>query len=111
MSTSGLVVEYISAIDVTRARFPADACSHSWLLALQLALATLLQLLRRLPCLSYVCGSNCAKQDKVTADKAAWDCCLAESMPRPRLWHIPQRPKQCTATSCRHALPGGGGWM
>ena len=28
-SISGLVVEYIVAIDVTRARFPADAC-HSW---------------------------------------------------------------------------------
>ena len=84
---------------------------HSWQLALQLALATMLQLLRRLPCLSYVCGSDCAKQDKVTADRAAWDCCLAESMLRPHLWHIPQRPKQCTATSCRHALPGGGGWM
>ena len=30
MSISGLVVEYIVAIDVTRARFPADAHSHSW---------------------------------------------------------------------------------
>ena len=29
MSISGLVVEYIVAIDVTRARFPADA-SASW---------------------------------------------------------------------------------
>ena len=29
MCISGLVVEYIVAIDVTRARFPADAC-HSW---------------------------------------------------------------------------------
>ena len=26
MSISGLVVEYIVAIDVTRVRFPADAC-------------------------------------------------------------------------------------
>ena len=25
---SGLVVEYIVAIDVTRVRFPADACIH-----------------------------------------------------------------------------------
>ena len=30
MSISGLVAEYIVAIDVTRARFPADAHSHSW---------------------------------------------------------------------------------
>ena len=29
-SISGLVAEYIVAIDVTRARFPADAHSHSW---------------------------------------------------------------------------------
>ena len=29
-SISGLVAEYIVAIDVTRARFPADARSHSW---------------------------------------------------------------------------------
>ena len=28
VSISGLVVEYIVAIDVTRARFPADACSQ-----------------------------------------------------------------------------------
>ena len=29
MSISGLVVEYIAAIDVTRVRFPADALSHA----------------------------------------------------------------------------------
>ena len=29
ISISGLVVEYIVAIDVTRARFPADAFSHA----------------------------------------------------------------------------------
>ena len=41
-SISGLVAEYIVAIDVTRARFPADAHSHSWLFlaALPVALAS-----------------------------------------------------------------------
>ena len=29
MRISGLVVEYIAAIDVTRARFPADAAEYS----------------------------------------------------------------------------------
>ena len=29
-SISGLVVEYIVAIDVTGVRFPADACSFCW---------------------------------------------------------------------------------
>ena len=30
ISISGLVVEYIVAIDVTRVRFPADALCHCW---------------------------------------------------------------------------------
>ena len=33
---------------------------------------------------------------------AAW----LSRMLRPRLWHIPQRPKRCTASGCRHAPPG-----
>ena len=32
-SISGLVVEYIVAIDVTRVRFPADAFSHALFVA------------------------------------------------------------------------------
>jgi hypothetical protein len=39
ISISGLVVEYIVAIDVTRARFPADAFTmlHMWALQNQMA--------------------------------------------------------------------------
>ena len=103
---SGLVAEYIVAIYVTRAQFPADACSQ---LPAGAGASPRhdVELLLRLPCPCGICGSDCATQDEITADRSAWDCCLAESMLRPRLRHIPQRPKRCTASGCRHAPPGG----